>query len=136
MWATRILRAMSRRPARLLQRLRLNRGVWMLLLFAAFIKVASATACLLDGPRPVMVPDASTETSHFTATTNDGAAGSDEVCMLGETGDCHCACAHASTLPSPALIVIAHGGLPSVAIHPPVAASMRILASPLRPPIA
>ncbi len=127
---------MSRHPATLLQRLRLHKGVWMLLALAVFIKVASATVCLLDGPRLVLIADARLATADVVVGADPVAVSSDEVCLLGEPSGCHCACAHASTLPAPALAVASTVVIHSVDIHLSAAPSMRSLASPLRPPIA
>ncbi|MDF4003430.1 hypothetical protein P3W33_08515 [Luteibacter sp. PPL552] len=118
-----------------LQRLRTHRGVWVLLAFAVFLKIASASACLLDGQGIAMIPGPEGNATHLVAVADAGAVSVDD-CMLGEGGGCHCACAHASTLPAPGLVVAAHLAVDSIDIHPPIAPTVRILASPLRPPIA
>lgn len=127
---------MSRFPATLLQRLRAHKGVWMLLALAVFLKVASASVCLLDGPEIVTASGNQSIAATLIASTDSSATSADDACLLGESGGCHCACAHASTLPAPGLVVAAHFVIPSVEVHPPEAAEPRILASPLRPPIA
>jgi len=122
---------------RLFQRLRLHRGAWMLVVFAMLIKFAASTACLLDGPRIFVDGDqsgATTETQSLVATSADSQ--DDESCLLGEPGGCHCACAHAVTMPAASFDTVASALLPSIHAHAPVAPSMRPMASPLRPPIA
>jgi len=123
--------------ARLFQRLRLHRGAWMLVVFAMLIKVAASTACLLDGPRTVVAgaqAGTAIEAQFIAATTADSQ--DDEFCQLGEPGGCHCACAHAVTMPAASFDTVASALLPSIHAHAPVAPSMRPMASPLRPPIA
>jgi hypothetical protein len=128
---------MSSRPPSLLARLRRHRGLWVLAVAVLLIKLASSTLCLTDGiafqanatapAAQAMLPVAAAE---------QGTAASEDGCVLGEGGTCHCACAHAVTLP---VAMFAGTALP-VASMP----ASRILpgtlpgtpASLLRPPIA
>jgi hypothetical protein len=128
-----ILAGMSRSTATVLQRLRLHKGAWALMLLAAFIKLASSTACFMDMPRLAVAPDDIRAVTTTLAATPDDTGDS---CVLGEGGGCHCACAHMTPLPAgtPALAV-AHS-LPSPMVHPPSAPASRAPASLLRPPIA
>lgn len=121
-------------PATLLQRLRLHRGVWLLVAVALLIKFATSTACLLDGPRPVFASAGDTAASMIAV--SDTQDPPDETCLLGEAGGCHCACAHAVAVPASGLrvaIVLPPSG---VALHVPAATPPRGPGSLLRPPIA
>ncbi|WP_052697947.1 hypothetical protein [Luteibacter yeojuensis] len=120
---------MPNRTATVFQRLRSLKGAWILVMFAVLIKVASTTACTLDGPSTVAIASVAVAASHADA-------GPDEGCLLGEPGGCHCACAHAVALPSAAPVVALVTLLPFIQAHPPAAPSVRAPASPLRPPIA
>lgn len=126
---------MHSRNAILLTRLRLHKGAWMLVFAAMLIKIATATACMQDGPRAVVSMDA-TGVSQSVETQADTLADQGDDCLLGEGSGCHCACAHAMALPavapSLALLILP----PTVEVHPPVAPSLRAIGSPLRPPIA
>lgn len=120
-----------------LQRLRRHKGGWLLLIAALMIKIAAGTVCLLDGPRLVESPPSSDQTLTLgitqadTTSTND-----DEACLLGEGGDCHCACAHAAALPVAASALAAVISLPVIVSHLPAAPLPLVSPSPLRPPIA
>lgn len=109
----------------------------MLLAFAVFLKVVSASVCLLDAPRIATIPTTQAGTAQVAAVAAESdMTSSEEACLLDEANGCHCACAHASTLPASALAVMPHFVASSLHSHPPAAPSMRTLASPLRPPIA
>jgi hypothetical protein len=110
------------------QRLRRHRGGWMLLIAALMIKVAASTACVLDGPKPIV--DA-VSVGQVTALADDG-----DLCFLGESGDCHCSCAHAVALPTTMPSVATIVALPGVMVHLPAPNAPLAQRSPLRPPIA
>ena len=105
----------------------------MLVFAAILIKVTAATVCMLDGPR---VAASATTVGVSQAMETQSVDDQDDDCLLGENGGCHCACAHAMTLPA-VTPGVALAILPlSVEPHRPVAPSLRPVASPLRPPIA
>ncbi|HEY4090474.1 MAG TPA: hypothetical protein VGN46_03090 [Luteibacter sp.] len=109
----------------------------MLVALAMLIKFAASTACLLDDPGNFVGTShagATSEAAWAAAVTNDSQG--DESCILGEPGGCHCACAHAVTLPATSFDTVASVLLPGIETHAPVAPSLRPTASPLRPPIA
>lgn len=124
----------------------------MVLFVALVIKIAASTACLLDTPAAEgLAPADASASTHATTTgvtnptevtTHDATTGTatyavaNESCLLGETGDCHCACAHAATLPAALPHFVATIALPEVVVHQPMTLAPRIDRSPLRPPIA
>jgi hypothetical protein len=119
------------------QRLRRHRGAWMLVALAMLIKFAASTACLLDGPiAGPLAGESSAVTVSGTPVADVTMSFDDEHCVLGEAGGCHCACAHAVTLPAYALSISASAWLPGIDSHPPVAPLLGASVSPLRPPIA
>lgn len=129
---------MSRATPTVLARLRRHRGLWWLLAFAFFIKLATGTVCLADGlntrASSISSAPAVAALSMDVATPSFDEDG--DACVLGEPGGCHCACAHTATLP--ATVAIA---LPRVdaRFDAPISAPDFVptaLASPLRPPIA
>jgi hypothetical protein len=128
---------MPRSLPTLFQRLRRHRGGWMLLIAALMIKIATGTICVLDGPGLIATATASEHTLTVgnvqadTASANDG-----DACLLGEAGGCHCACAHAVTLPTTLPALAAVIALPVVIGHLPAAPTPLASPSPLRPPIA
>jgi hypothetical protein len=126
---------MHARTASLFQRLRSHKGAWLLVLAAIMIKVAAATVCVLDGPKVVALATSQAVAAQADATHASSATG-DEDCLLGEVGGCHCACAHAATLPATAPFVASLVIPPTISAHPPVSPSPRVSPSPLRPPIA
>lgn len=124
---------MHARPVNVIQRLRSHKGAWMLVIAAILIKVMTATACMLDGPRIV---DAAAVVASETTTQAQTIDDQGDDCLLGESGGCHCACAHAMTLPAVAPDVVLAVLPRSVESHPPVTPVVRANASLLRPPIA
>jgi len=118
----------------LLRRLRLSRRAWLLVAVAMLIKLATATACLLDGPGLAIAPAGEADGIHLVMAQASPAG--DEACVLDEAGGCHCACAHAVTLPAAAFDLATVALLPTYAARAPLTPSLRVAASPLRPPIA
>ncbi len=128
---------MSRPLPTMYQRLRRHKGGWLLLIAALIIKIAAGTVCVLDGPRLASSTPSTPHTLTLNAleantpSTDDG-----ETCLLGEAGGCHCACAHATALPTAMPALAAVIGLPVVVSHLPAAPLSPVNRSPLRPPIA
>jgi len=128
---------MSRALPTLLQRLRRHKGGWLLLIMALMIKVAAGTMCVLDGPSLVSSEPAGGHAQIANALQAAVAPADDgDACHLGEAGGCHCACAHATALPTtmPALVTVV--ALPGVVSHLPATPTPLFMRSPLRPPIA
>jgi len=99
------------RPApSLLSRLRRHRGLWLLAVAVLLIKLTAGTICLGDGPNLRLASTAATTTSQhgvsLDATEHAAATDAKGNCLLGEPGDCHCACAHSVSLPTTALASI------------------------------
>lgn len=99
------------RPApSLLSRLRRHRGLWLLAVAVLLIKLTAGTICLGDGPNLQLASTAATVTSLYGVSLDvaEHSASVDATgnCLLGEPGDCHCACAHSVTLPTTALTSI------------------------------
>lgn len=99
------------RPApSLLSRLRRHRGLLLLAMVALMIKLVAGTICLGDRPNLRLASTATTATSLYglslDAAEHAAPADEDGNCLLGEPGDCHCACAHSVTLPATALASI------------------------------
>jgi hypothetical protein len=122
----------------LLTRLRRHRGLWLLAVAVILIKLVAGTICLADGSEKRF---ASSPAGTMVATllnTADTKVPSDDVgtCLLGEMGDCHCACAHTMPLPATSPLPIARMGahFELFAIHSGFAPAMT--GSLLRPPIA
>jgi len=124
---------MHPRQVNVFRYLRSHKGAWMLVFAAILIKVMTATACMLDGPRIV---DAAAVAASETATQAQTVDDRGDDCLLGESGGCHCACAHAMTLPAVAPSLALTVRPMPVDIHPPVTPSLRTVGSLLRPPIA
>lgn len=126
---------MSVPSANLFQRMRVSRRAWLLVALALLVKLATATACLLDGPSFASAPADRGDATHLVLATSADAA-AEAPCALDEAGGCHCACAHAMALPTATFAVGSITILPSYIPQPPVAPSPRTAVSPLRPPIA
>ncbi|UPG94338.1 hypothetical protein [Luteibacter aegosomatissinici] len=127
---------MHARTASLFQRLRSHKGAWLLVFAAIMLKVAAATVCVLDGPKVVALAASQVATAQADVTTHASTATDDEDCLLGEVGGCHCACAHAVTLPATAPFVAAVAIPPALSVHLPASPAPLVSPSPLRPPIA
>ncbi|MEO8778581.1 MAG: hypothetical protein ABI389_07900 [Rhodanobacter sp.] len=118
-----------------LARLRRYRGLWLLAFAALLLKLVTSSVCLGDLPA-VQLTAADTTTTLTAAVSSTGAATAGDVCLLGEAGDCHCACAHALTLTSHLVVTMAsvEAMLPSsrlsLGLVPDTTGSL------LRPPIA
>jgi hypothetical protein len=124
-------------PPAFLQRLRHQRGGWMLLLAALLVKLAASTVCLLDSPRAAWAaPDTRVPAALVVAQAASDDASNDNACLLGEGAGCHCACAHAAALPSTPAVVTAMIALPIAMSHLPRVATTLASGSLLRPPIA
>ncbi|GAB3793610.1 hypothetical protein [Dyella agri] len=87
---------MSRTATPLLTRLRRHRGLWVLALAVLLIKLVTSSVCLGDAPSQRLV--AAQAAVGVAALAVD--AGTDDGCLLGEAGGCHCACAHSLTVTS------------------------------------
>lgn len=127
---------MSPRSVPLLNRLRRHRGLWALVVAVLLIKLVSGAVCLADGGER----DAFRAQVHASATMSVEAApvsqGADSDCLLGEGGSCHCACAHAATLPASMALAV---GMPKASFAAPAIDAGRVpdaTRSLLRPPIA
>ena len=94
----------------LLSRLRRHRGLWLLAVAVLMIKLSAGMICLGDGPdlRLAVTTAAATSLYDVALDATEYAAPADAKgnCLLGEPGDCHCACAHSVTLPTTALASI------------------------------
>lgn len=101
------MQTMFRPHPPLLARMRRHRGFWALALLVLLIKLTSSTLCMADGLGGRVATVAATAMSQTVATATDQAyPQDDDTCVLGEAGGCHCACAHATTLPSTATLVV------------------------------
>lgn len=116
----------------LLTRLRRYRGLWLLAFAALLLKLATSSVCLGDLPASPLTA-AATSSVVMSASVDVTAP---DACLLGEAGDCHCACAHALTLTShmaismsPVLALLESTRL-SPGLVPELSGSL------LRPPIA
>lgn len=131
---------MPRSAPSLLSRLRRHRGLWVLAVAMLLIKLAAATICLTDGPGKRVATQATTISASTSATMTtasvDALADNAGDCLLGEGGDCHCACAHTMPMPATAPPPIARmdAHFDSPAIHSGFA--LATIGSLLRPPIA
>lgn len=98
---------MFRPASSLLSRLRRHRGLWLLAVAIMMIKLTAGTICLGDGPNLRLAATAAATTSPYDVSLDvaEPTAPVDAKgdCLLGEPGDCHCACAHSVTLPTAAL---------------------------------
>lgn len=90
----------------LLTRLRRHRGLWALAMAVLLIKLVSSSVCIGDDPAAQLT---ATQTATSVLVAMDSAAtgaSGGAVCLLGETGGCHCACAHALTLIARAALAV------------------------------
>lgn len=124
---------MSRHRTPLLSRLRRHRGLWVLAVAVLLLKLVSSSVCLGDAPaKRLAVAQTAVGVAAMAADT-----GGNDGCLLGEAGDCHCACVHSLTVASAdfavdlPLPVLRQTPPPRVADHVPDLAG-----SLLRPPIA
>lgn len=124
---------MTRTATPLLTRLRRYRGLWLLAFAALLLKLATSSVCLGDLPAWPLTATAATSSVAMSASADVAAA---DACLLGEAGDCHCACAHALTLTSHMAISVAPllALLESPRLSPGLVPEMS--GSLLRPPIA
>jgi len=127
---------MSVRSSSLPARLRRHRGLWVLAVAVMLIKLASSTLCLVDGIRLQAGTTLPTAASAVLVVAADSASSANkDPCILGEGSNCHCACAHAVTLPATSVVAIAFPALsdmPSLVVS---SAGLGAPASLLRPPI-
>ncbi|WP_458071262.1 hypothetical protein [Rhodanobacter sp. BL-MT-08] len=122
----------------LLTRLRRHRGLWVLAVAVLLIKLAAGTMCLTDGPYKNIAASTASALSIDAPSEQSVTSAADEAgdCVLGEAGDCHCACAHTLPLPTVASLSVARMEMhfDALAIHsgflPATTGSL------LRPPIA
>ncbi|QNK01531.1 hypothetical protein [Dyella telluris] len=127
---------MSLRSPPLFHRLRRHRGLWALVVAVLLIKLVSGSLCLADGGER----DMSVSQGHVVATAAFDAPATqpagDGDCLLGEGTACHCACAHAATLPASAMLAIGMHVAPFVSASVPLGRVPSMTGSLLRPPIA
>jgi hypothetical protein len=129
------------RPApSLLNRLRRHRGLWLLAVAVLMIKLTAGTICLGDGPNLRLASTTAAATSLYGGSLDvaEKAAPVDAKgdCLLGEPGDCHCACAHSVTLPTTALASITMMKVRFASSAIGVGYTPAMTGSLLRPPIA
>ena len=124
---------MSRHRTPLLTRLRRHRGLWVLAVAVLLLKLVSSSVCLGDAPaKRLAVAQTAVGISAMAADT-----GGDDGCLLGEAGDCHCACAHSLTLASADFVAVLPQPLPRMAMAPRIVGHVPDASgSLLRPPIA
>lgn len=126
----------SSRP--LFTRLRRHRGLWVLAVFVLLIKLSASTLCLADAPEKQFAQTTTVSALSLTTGTIDIPLPAEDAdsCVLGEVNGCHCACAHALTLPSTMLSVVA----PFYATAKPSSPALGLVPdttdSLLRPPLA
>ena len=120
----------------LLKRLRRHRGLWVLVMAVLLIKLVSGSVCVADGGERdgfsgrVSVAAAAAMQATPQVPSDDGA------CLLGEGGSCHCACAHAATLPVSLVLAVGNPGMSLVIPSADAGHVPAVTASLLRPPIA
>lgn len=120
----------------LLKRLRRHRGLWVLVMAVLLIKLVSGSVCVADGGERDGFSGRASVAAAMTVDATPQVPSSDGACLLGEGGSCHCACAHAATLPVSMVLAV---GSPGMAMVNPSADAGRVpavMASLLRPPIA
>lgn len=114
----------------LLTRLRRHHGAVVLCVFVLLFKLVTGAVCLADAPFASVIVDAQVTSADSTQSERG------DACLLGEAGDCHCACAHAAPLSS--VDISDWTALAAVFEH--VAVSSSFVPAPpgslLRPPIA
>ena len=100
---------MYRSAPSLLTRLRRHRGLWVLAVAVMLIKLVAGTVCVADAPEKRLVSTTTISAASMPVDTviADVSADDTNACLLGETGGCHCACAHTVTLPTTAPLSIA-----------------------------
>lgn len=99
-------------------------------------KLVTGAVCLADGAYPTSVPNRSVIESATYSAVAESTHLDETACRLGETGGCHCACAHA--VPLAHAIASDAGGVGS-GFEPAFLSSGYLPAPPgslLRPPIA
>jgi hypothetical protein len=130
------MRGMSTRPAPLLNRLRRHRGLWLLVVAVLLIKLVSGSVCLADGgERDTVSPQAHVAAAMALDAPATEQAG-DGACLLGEGASCHCACAHAATLPASVELAIGSHDAPFATAAVDAGRVPEMTGSLLRPPIA
>lgn len=127
---------MSRASVPLLTRLRRYRGLWLLAFATLMIKLLSSSVCLGDGNVEPFTASQGTTTQTLATVSGGSDAALDDACLLGEAGNCHCACTHALTLasqmvsPIAPMVVTMESPRLSLGLMPDTTGSV------LRPPIA
>lgn len=132
-------RLMSRPHSPLLTRLRRHRGLWVVAMAVMMIKLVAGTLCLADGPEKSVVAQTTITAAVANLAVDTAVSDATDVadaCVLGEAGDCHCACAHTMPMPATAPLSLARidPHFDSPAIHAGFAPASP--GSLLRPPIA
>jgi len=128
---------MPRGSPPLLARLRRHHGLWVLAVAVLLIKLASSTVCMADGlGRQGSATLAAGAATLPVAAPAHVASSSDDDCLLGEGGSCHCACLHAVPLPATGFVSIAPPAATTALPPTRPGSAAGIPASPLRPPIA
>ncbi|MBS0556730.1 MAG: hypothetical protein JSR27_04870 [Proteobacteria bacterium] len=114
----------------IIARLRAHRGLWLVCVATLLFKLFAGTVCMADA---AMACVSSGDAAIAAVALDD--ANANEACLLGEAGDCHCTCAHATPVPSDAIVV---RSVLATTAHTPFDTSRYTpthAASALRPPI-
>ena len=127
---------MSSSALPLLTRLRRHRGLWVLVMAVLLIKLVSASICVADGGERDGFSGRASVAAAMTIHATAQAPSSDGACLLGEGGSCHCACAHAATLPVSMVLAMGNPGMPLAIPSADAGHVPAMTASLLRPPIA
>lgn len=120
----------------LLTRLRRHRGLWVLAMAVLLIKLVSSSVCAGDGPTAELAAGQTAASVSLAMDAPTIATAGDAACLLGETGGCHCACAHASTLISRVALPVAPPDAGIASLHGALGFVPETTGSLLRPPIA
>jgi hypothetical protein len=127
---------MSSSALPLLKRLRRHRGLWVLVMAVLLIKLVSGSVCAADGGERDGFSGRASVAAAMTMQATPEVPSSDGACLLGEGGSCHCACAHAATLPVSLVLAVGNPGMPLGIPSADAGRVPAVTASLLRPPIA
>lgn len=120
----------------LLKRLRRHRGLWALVVAVLLIRLVSGSVCLADGGERDGFSGRSVAAAAMTVQAPSQAASGDGDCLLGEGASCHCACAHAVSLPSTMMLAVGAPDAPFLVSSVDAGRVPAVAGSLLRPPIA
>jgi len=120
----------------LLKRLRRHRGLWVLVMAVLLIKLVSGSVCVADGGERDGFSGRASVAAAMTMQAIPQVPLDDGACLLGEDGSCHCACAHAATLPVSMVLAVGNPGMPSMTPSADAGRVPAMTATLLRPPIA